>query len=91
MTAAYRSWKARDAEKADLLLPGLTEFTKDQLFYLSFGNFWCGIARPEFRVTRVRTDPHSPEFVRLLGAIANSRGFKEAFQCKDKEPVCEMF
>ena len=37
LTAAYQSWQVRDKENADLLLPGLQNFTKEQTFFLAYG------------------------------------------------------
>lgn len=45
LTAAYQSWKRRDNEKADLCLPGLGDFTKEQVFFLAYGMTWCGKMR----------------------------------------------
>jgi endothelin-converting enzyme len=45
LTAAYQSWKRRDDEKADRMLPGLDHFTKEQIFFLAYGQTWCGKMR----------------------------------------------
>lgn len=45
LTAAYQSWKRRDDETADLKLPGLDHFTKEQIFFLAYGQTWCGKMR----------------------------------------------
>lgn len=42
VNAAFKSWKKRDAEKPNLELPGLQgKFTKEQLFFVSYGRTWC--------------------------------------------------
>lgn len=65
LTAAFQSWRRRDDEKADLLLPGLNDFTKEQVFFLAYGLTWCGKNREEEAVRRVYTDPHSPNQYRI--------------------------
>ncbi|THX55560.1 endothelin-converting enzyme [Aureobasidium pullulans] len=65
LTAAYQSWKRRDDEKADLMLPGLDHFTKEQIFFLAYGQTWCGKMREEQVVQRIYTDPHSPDIFRI--------------------------
>lgn len=57
---AYMNWKAKNPKQADVRLPGLLNFTSDQLFFLSGGMMWCNYVRPESRRQRIFTDPHSP-------------------------------
>ncbi|KUI71673.1 Endothelin-converting enzyme 1 [Cytospora mali] len=91
LTAAFQSWRRRDDEKADLMLPGLDHFTKEQIFFLAYGLTWCGKIREEEAVQRIYTDPHSPNAFRVQGTTANSREFREAFNCPVKEPTCELW
>jgi endothelin-converting enzyme len=65
LTAAFQSWKRRDAENPDQLLPGLEDFTKEQVFFLAYGLTWCGKHREEEIVQRIYTDPHSPDSFRI--------------------------
>lgn len=65
LTAAFQSWRLRDNEKADLILPGLDYFSKEQIFFLAYGLTWCGKAREEQLIQRIYTDPHSPDFYRI--------------------------
>jgi endothelin-converting enzyme len=91
LSAAFTAWQKRNEAQPNQLLPGLEEYTREQLFYLSFGGVWCGERRPAEAVRRIYSDPHSPPSVRILGTVANQRGFKEAFQCASKEPACELW
>ena len=91
LTAAFQAWKEREEADPAELLPGLQQFTKEQLYFISYGNWWCGKTRKEVAINRIYTDPHSPNFARILGTMANSREFKESFQCKEREPVCELW
>ncbi|KAK3341885.1 hypothetical protein B0T25DRAFT_488889 [Lasiosphaeria hispida] len=75
----------------DLLLPGLERFTQDQLFFIFYANIWCSSSTPERNLVGRPQDEHAYNPHRILGGIANSRGFREAFKCKVKEPTCELF
>ena len=91
LSAAFAAWQKREAESPNAVLTGLEEYTTEQLFYLSFGGVWCGQRRPAELVRRIYSDAHSPMNVRILGTVANQRGFKEAFNCAAKEPTCELW
>ncbi|KAJ9000383.1 hypothetical protein HRR94_004961 [Exophiala dermatitidis] len=91
LSAAFAAWKKRAAETPNQDLPGLDFFTQDQLFFVSYSNWWCGKTRKETAIQRIFTDPHAPKWARILGTMANSREFKESFHCKSKEPVCELW
>jgi endothelin-converting enzyme len=91
LSAAFTAWQKRNEAQPNQLLPGLEEYTREQLFYLAFGGVWCGERRPAEAVRRIYSDPHSPPNVRILGTVANQRGFKEAFKCANKEPACELW
>ncbi|KAK4690752.1 hypothetical protein P7C71_g6112, partial [Lecanoromycetidae sp. Uapishka_2] len=91
LNAAFAAWKQRDKKEPEQLLPGLQHFSKEQMFFISYSNWWCGKTRPETAVNLVYRDPHSPTWARIIGTMANSRDFKEAFSCPSKEPTCELW
>lgn len=61
-------------------LPGLG-LTNNQLFFVSFGQVWCGMARPEKEHMWLLTDVHSPRKARVVGSTQNSKDFSDAFGC----------
>lgn len=92
LNAAFSAWKKREVQKPSPELPGLQgRLTKEQLFFVSYGRTWCSKIRKEAAVDRVRTDPHSPAWVRVLGTTANAPAFLEAFNCPAKKPRCELW
>ncbi|KAJ5644650.1 hypothetical protein N7507_010661 [Penicillium longicatenatum] len=91
LTASFHAWKKHDDAKADLHLPGLEAFSKEQLFFVSYANWWCGKTTPEAAEKAIYTDPHAPKSARIIETMANSREFKEAFQCPEKKPVCQLW
>ena len=91
VAAAFTAWQKRAAEKPNQDLPGLDHFTQEQLFFVSYSNWWCGKTRKQTAINSIYLDPHAPKWARVLGTMANSRAFKESFRCANKEPVCELW
>lgn len=93
VATAWAAWSARkDAEpEKNLLLPGLEHLTPDQLFFIAFGQFFCHRYVDADLLDQVATDEHAPNMARNRGIMENSRGFRETFQCKNVEPVCELW
>lgn len=71
-SAAFHAWKIREAENPGPILPGLMNFTKEQLFFISYANTWCGMVRPEEVRNRVYIDPHSPIDLRIKVSTSQS-------------------
>jgi len=84
---AYRAWKAHYDQSYttgnEYLLPGLN-YTREQLFFISFGRAWAGNVKPASAVASVRTDPHSPNRFRVDGTLFNVPEFAAAFNCSAK-------
>ncbi|KAE9987683.1 hypothetical protein EG328_001916 [Venturia inaequalis] len=91
INAAYAAWQKRNAAKPDKHIAGLEMFTKEQMFFVAYSTWWCGKTRPAQAEQAIYTDPHSPNEARILGTLANTAGFKEAFKCKEKKPTCELW
>ncbi|GIK01669.1 hypothetical protein Aspvir_005707 [Aspergillus viridinutans] len=89
--AAFQAWEKRDEASPDSHLPGLSHFSKEQLFFIAYGNWWCGKTTKEAAIQAIYIDPHAPKFARIMGAMANSREFNEAFNCPTKKPVCKLW
>ncbi|KAF2803499.1 zincin [Mytilinidion resinicola] len=84
LKAAFAAWKKLDKENPDKAPPDLQEYTKEQLFMLSYASPWCA------RSSKMDLF-HPPYDVRVDGTLANLRGFREAFNCPVKEPTCALF
>ncbi len=72
VNAAFAAWKQRDEKAPEQLLPGLQHFSKEQMFFISYSNWWCGKTRPETAVNLVYRDPHSPGWARILVSLMYS-------------------
>ncbi|KAF3386548.1 Endothelin-converting enzyme 1 [Penicillium rolfsii] len=91
LTASFHAWKKHDDASPDLHLPGLEAFSKEQLFFMAYGNWWCGKTTKEAAEQAIYNDPHAPKSARIIETMANSREFKEAFSCPAKKPVCKLW
>lgn len=50
-------WVAKNG--AEKLLPGLN-YTQSQLFFINYGQIWCGKFRDQYLISRVLSSYHSP-------------------------------
>ncbi|KAK1834048.1 hypothetical protein QBC39DRAFT_278180 [Podospora conica] len=91
LSAAFQAWRRRASVAPNQDLPGLEHFTQDQLFFVSYSNWWCGKSRKDAAIERIFSDPHAPKVWRIIGSMSNSREFREAFNCPVKEPTCELW
>ncbi|KAJ3510592.1 hypothetical protein NLJ89_g4586 [Agrocybe chaxingu] len=91
---AYRAWKTQYhvSERAgtEYLLPGLN-FTRDQLFFISFARIWARAMKPAAAVQRIRIDPHSPSRYRVDGTVSNIPEFAKAFKCSKKAKASQKY
>ena len=84
LAQAFDAWKKRLDNKTDTYgnfnLPALN-YTREQLFFIAFGQGWAREATPLENVRRIRIDPHSPTSFRVIGTLSNSVEFNKAFNC----------
>ncbi|XP_050537867.1 endothelin-converting enzyme homolog isoform X2 [Daktulosphaira vitifoliae] len=62
-------------------LPGLEEYNPEQLFFLSFANNWCETSTKS-SMKQSLSDEHSPNYIRVVGTLANSKEFSKVWHCK---------
>ncbi|KAJ7359289.1 hypothetical protein DFH08DRAFT_686473, partial [Mycena albidolilacea] len=81
---AYRAWKAQYSESLhaghEFLLPNMN-YTREQLFFISFARMWGNTINTAAQVQRIRTDKHSPNIWRVDGTVSNIPEFAAAFSC----------
>lgn len=70
-----------ESEGAEPRLPGLIEFTPEQMLFVSYAQVWCEIQTPESLLGQVLSDPHSPGKFRVIGPLGNSEDFQTHFSC----------
>ncbi|CAG2181699.1 unnamed protein product, partial [Oppiella nova] len=52
-------------------LPHVSQYTPEQLYFLSHANVWCSLWRPEALKTQIQYDPHSPGKYRVNVPVSN--------------------
>ena len=92
---AFKGWQTWEREhgREPAIVDGLTN---EQLLFVSYAQFWCGKARPEEELRRIKTDPHSPPKFRVIGPLKNYPQFAKSFQCPAPTPMnpedrCEVW
>ncbi|XP_069098918.1 kell blood group glycoprotein-like isoform X3 [Pleurodeles waltl] len=81
---AYENWLKR--RKQETVLPQIG-FTHSQLFFASFAQSMCGKQTLEKLRSFLSRDRHSPNPLRVRGAISNSDNFHIYFQCPQGSPM----
>lgn len=74
---AYWAWK-RSLEGKPAPEPQ-DGFTPAQRFFISYGQIWSTLMRPEFLRLMVATNPHSPGEYRVVGTLSSFSEFYAAF------------
>lgn len=75
---AYKRWTAKNGPEDTL--PGLN-YTAEQLFWISYSQTWCSVAREQHLNLKVTTDSHSPNRYRVNGPLSNMLSFASDYQC----------
>lgn len=76
MLIGLDAFKKTDQYKEGKLLGG---FTPEQRYFLGFALSWYGHFREETMAMRVKTDVHSPNFLRVKGSVVNVDDWYTAF------------
>jgi len=84
LTVAYHAMEKAIAGKPH---PKIDGFTPEQRFFLGWAQVWRSLARPEQALNSLKTDSHSPNKWRVNGPLSNMPEFKQAFGCKEGDPM----
>jgi len=86
---SYEAWKIsmetnpESAEERNKRLPGLSEYTIDQLFYISYAQYYCTVGINEEFIY----DEHSFGRFRVNGVLSNNKHFSKIFNCPVNSPM----
>lgn len=76
---AYNVWTEQHG--VEQRLPGLQEYTPQQMFWMSAANVMCSEYSPERLKYIINNDSHSPNRFRIIGSFSNLEEFSKDFQC----------
>lgn len=76
---AYQNWKKRRGPEPPL--PGMKDFSNEQIFFLGFAQIWCSKYRPQTAERQVDYGVHSPGKFRVIGSLSNFHEFAKAYKC----------
>ncbi|KAI9495022.1 hypothetical protein BDB00DRAFT_815531 [Zychaea mexicana] len=86
---AYATWKkSRQVKDSnDRLLPGLDDWSRDQLFYINYARMRCSKSTLENKLQELHTSHHAPDRWRVNGPLMNSEHFAKTFSCPIGTPM----
>ncbi|XP_065294062.1 membrane metallo-endopeptidase-like 1 isoform X2 [Dermacentor albipictus] len=79
---AYAAHQDASLDFQEVTLPGLENFTSDQLFFVSYALVWCENALPSWNAQKIKTQVHPPNKYRVNVPLKNLEQFTAAFMCK---------
>ncbi|GMT04864.1 hypothetical protein PENTCL1PPCAC_27038, partial [Pristionchus entomophagus] len=88
--AAYRAYNKfiADQRQAELRLPGLEQYTPNQIFWMTYGVSWCMKITDDRLTRQLKTDPHAPSSCRVNQVLQDIPQFGQDFKCKQgKSPM----
>ncbi|CAF2098157.1 unnamed protein product [Rotaria magnacalcarata] len=92
---AYQKWAATNGQN-DRKLPGLEEYSPEQLFFMNYGQIWCTKMTDANALNRILTGVHSPGEFRIRGPTSNFDEFDRVFGCtpgqgNSQSPKCSVW
>lgn len=84
--SAYKIYTNRHHDVKRYTLPGM-KYTQEQLFFLGFAQIWCGNSTVGSLKSKMVEGVHSPNKIRVIGTLSNSKEFADAWQCKLGTPM----
>ena len=58
-----------------------------QAFFVQYARAWCGFQRPKYEAMHLKRNPHSLSHARVNEQVKQQVAFKEAFSCKESDPM----
>jgi predicted metalloendopeptidase len=65
----------------------LYKFTREQVFFISYAQLWCGVDTVQNERIASRMDDHAYRNARVIGPLQNLEAFSQAFKCPLFSPM----
>lgn len=76
---AYVKWTKENGPEPRL--PGLQQYSPEQMFWIAAAQTWCAVDRPEYMTLRITNGVHAPDKFRVIGSVTNLEQFAKDFNC----------
>ncbi|CAG2181911.1 unnamed protein product, partial [Oppiella nova] len=70
-----------------LRLPYVSQYTPQQLYFLSYASMWCNNIRPKELIKQIEMSSTTPYKYRVNIALSNFQSFSDAFECGSHSPM----
>ncbi|XP_050475405.1 neprilysin-4-like isoform X3 [Bombus huntii] len=82
---AYQRFRTRNTNR--LALPGLANYSQEQLFFIGFAQVWCGSYTNGALKSKLIQGVHAPNHFRVIGTLSNNVDFAKAWNCPVESPM----
>ncbi|CAJ0608913.1 unnamed protein product [Cylicocyclus nassatus] len=84
---AYREYIDKEKKQEEPRLPGLEQYTPNQIFWITYGYSWCMEQSDDNLVNQLLTNPHAPGSCRTNQVMQDIPSFGKDFGCKQGSPM----
>ncbi|RCN30098.1 peptidase family M13 [Ancylostoma caninum] len=87
--AAYNAYQdyVKELGHEEMRLPGLEQYTPNQIFWITYGYSWCMKQNDQNLVNQLLTNPHAPGSCRTNQVMQDIPSFGKDFGCKPGSPM----
>lgn len=82
---AYKRYVERNGNEKQL--PGLQQFSSDQLFWVATSQNWCSKVKDEALKLQITRSAHPPGKYRVLLPLKHNKAFANDFGCAVNSPM----
>jgi neprilysin len=89
LQVSYRAFRDYLSSSNDTMrLPGLEQYTADQILFLSLANSYCDLDSNRTLLDSINgMNKHQPGKYRIIGSVSNSLAFSRSFKCEGTDKM----